>query len=280
MNPKPASTWWAIAGIVAAVAAVGVVSAQRDYSQESSTSNFLGPGYYSYGPASDESVRPAEMLPPDQLPASVELEKALAEADKLHQELIEQLPEPVVEDQPGFGARNGGKTRYESHVEFGALRIQSAHSGVSAAQTPVGGLLGAEIDDELLIRTGVEAGPVEVEIRALDHAPERVEPGWEDVSETSARAGVDARVAVMGEESYPEKDPGAWVQRLDAHGEGWYRIRVHANGRDRSTGEWVERPVEKYLVVAWPSGRAEPVVHRVGSEWARDLVKHDGTAGR
>lgn len=94
------------------------------------------------------------------------------------------------------------------------------------------------------------------------------------------RAERDARVSIRGIESQAQDDPKDWVQRLDAHGQGWYRIRVHATGRDLATGEWVECPVEKYLVMAWPAPRADPVVYRAASEISRYLGKRSGHAGR
>lgn len=280
MRPKPQGPWWAIAGIAAAVTAVAMVSSQRDYSRDGDAGSFVGPGSYTYGPAGGDAVLPAEFLPPEKHPSQAELEEAWEETDKLNQEHIDQKPEPAVEDQAGSGAKNGGKTRYEAHAEFATLRIESVDTEATASKSSVGGLLYAAVDGELLIHTGMEAGPADIEIRALEHAPKQVEPGWEDVSEASFRAGFYARAAVRGNEPYSESDPNNWVQRLDAHGPGWYRVRVHATGRDNATGEWVEQPVEKYLVMTWPAPRADSMLHRATSDWARDAIKHDGTGGR
>ena len=260
MLPKSARSWWALAGVVAAVAAVAAVASQREFPAEAGGWNNEVPGYYSA-----EMVDPA----PDELPTPEELQRAWDETDKLHRELMKQMPDPVVEDQPGSGARNGGIGSYEAQVELSTLLVQSAQTGITAQDASLGGLLAAYVDGEIVVQTGIEDGPVDVEIRALDRAPAGVEPGWEDVSEMSFRAGPDARVSIRGIEPYAEKDSTDWVQRLDAHGPGWYRIRVHATGRDVATGEWVDRPTEKYLVEAWPAPRADPVVHRADSEFSR-----------
>ena len=262
MNPKSARSWWAITGVVAAVAAVAAVASQREFPAAAGGWNSEGPGYYS-----------AEMVDtaPEDLPTPEELQRAWEETDKLHKELMEQMPDPLVEDQPGSGAKNGGIGTYEARVELSTLLVQSAKTGIAATETSVGGLLNAYVDDEITVQTGIEDGPVDVEIRALDRAPASVEPGWEDVSEMSFRAGADARVSIRGIEPYAENDRTDWVQRLDAHGQGWYRIRVHAKDRDLATGEWVDRPLEKYLVMAWPAPRADPIVHRAESELSRFL---------
>ena len=137
----------------------------------------------------------------------------------------------------------------------------------------MGGLLSAYVDDEISVQTGIEDGPVDIEIRALDRAPEAVEPGWEDVSEMRFRAGPDARVSIRGIEPYSEKDRTDWVQRLDAHGAGLVPDPGACPGRDAATGEWVDRPTEKYLVEAWPAPRADPVVLRAESGFSRYLDK-------
>ncbi|WP_124341823.1 hypothetical protein [Cellulomonas algicola] len=101
------------------------------------------------------------------------------------------------------------------------------------------------------VLTGIATGPVKVTVAALTSPPIAVDDTWEDVAEVSLEVANSLEVSGWG------GTEGAALGRLNAAGPGSYRVRVHANGRDRSSDLAVGEPVEQYLIVAWPAP-AEP----------------------
>lgn len=272
MTSQQSKKWLIVGALSLAVAGVGIIASHIDYSQEPHGLNLLGGGYYSYAPAGDGSTNPTDMVPAEQQLSTEEIEQVVAEMDKAHEENMRQHPEWFTEapapDQSGSGARNGGKNEYISRIELATLNIESARVELEEAPHSVGGLITSYVPGLAVIHPGIENGPVNIEIRALERAPQQVDPGWEDISEISFWAGNDARTSIRGIEEYSETDQKQWVQRLDGHGEGWYRLRVHAKGRDKEAGEWVTTPTESYLFTSWPAPKAEPRVLKMASDVA------------
>ncbi|SDD12194.1 hypothetical protein SAMN05216410_2886 [Sanguibacter gelidistatuariae] len=99
--------------------------------------------------------------------------------------------------------------------------------------------------------TGIAVGPVDVTVVRLDDPPATELDGWEDMVEISIVAA--GRVHAVGMEDPPPADG-----RLDRDGPGWYRLRIHAAGRDIAYDSVVDEPVEKYLVQSWPAPPESP----------------------
>ncbi|WP_315098075.1 hypothetical protein [uncultured Cellulomonas sp.] len=114
------------------------------------------------------------------------------------------------------------------------------------------------------VGTGIATGVVRVTCIALETAPEAVDAAWEDVAELSLRTTEDAPLSAAGGWASGDGIP----DRLDAHGAGTYRVRVHARGRDVAYDGVAEVPVEDYLVLAWPAPAAPPATLRATSEVA------------
>lgn len=168
---------------------------------------------------------------------------------------------------------------YITNVFGATIDIANARTTFSDEDTWVGGLIWGHPEESLFIGTGIIDGPVSMETYVLDAAPDRVDAGWEDVSEVSFwSAGIEP-VIVAGTEDFIAGTSPAFMARIDEAGEGWYRIRVHALGRDVLAGEWTEAVVEHYLVLVWKAPEAAPLVYRVGSNLAREAIEAHGLGG-
>lgn len=104
------------------------------------------------------------------------------------------------------------------------------------------------------VATGVAMGPVLVFSEALAGAPTDVEAEWEDVSEYSVYVSAGPlRVEGDGDETLEaDEEGGTEAPRLDAHGPGWYRLRIHGANRALEFDGVARDPLERYLAQAWP----------------------------
>lgn len=144
-------------------------------------------------------------------------------------------------------------------AEFGKLFVRAGHR----PQTPPvdarypGGLVNPDSpkdgDDGHAgtVATGFAVGQALVFSEALACPPGSVEAGWEDVSEYSVYVS-EGPLVVEGD----LEGRAARAHRLDAHGPGWYRLRIHAANRAVQHGGASREPLERYLAQAWPE--AEP----------------------
>ncbi|WP_169165488.1 hypothetical protein [Cellulomonas taurus] len=114
------------------------------------------------------------------------------------------------------------------------------------------------------IRTGIVSGPVTVTVQRADRAPAEVSPGWEDVVEVGCRV-TDGQVAVAG----PYADDPDSAAALVAPGIVWFRLRVHARGRDAGDDLTTTDPHEEYLLITWPAEPSPPTVVAAHSRIAR-----------
>ncbi|KUM96180.1 hypothetical protein AQI95_42670 [Streptomyces yokosukanensis] len=113
------------------------------------------------------------------------------------------------------------------------------------------------------IATGVNYGPVRVTVDARSQEPSLDLEDWEEVVEVSIHFETDeADLESMGGaiEEEPQEMP------LSAAGPGWYRLRVHARGRDEGA-EAIDididaDPVEEYLIQSWPTPQAPEIRHK------------------
>lgn len=116
----------------------------------------------------------------------------------------------------------------------------------------------APMDRGAFILTGINTGYVRVQTRVLDARPHIECDEWEEVVEASVHAPTgDLKV-----ESLDLGPDTEFVQSLSPSGRGWYRIRVHARGREILRDKATMEPVEDYLLIVWPSDPAETTVLR------------------
>lgn len=109
--------------------------------------------------------------------------------------------------------------------------------------------------------TGVNMGPVLVDLESCDAAPERDDGAWEDIVEFTARRVPLAPVALHGETELPPTE-AADLCPGDASFVG---IRVSVSGRDRARDDVVTEPSEHYLVQVWPTRTATDPLRIKGS---------------
>lgn len=159
------------------------------------------------------------------------------------------------------------ETSYVTRVDLRVIKVGRNDQVSTATNLAAGGLIvrmGAEQPVYLL--TGIVMGPANVTIRTLDARPD-VEPGWEDIGEVSILA-----------DSRPVFVQGPWAEHRELRddlvdgGAGWYRVRAHTRGRDLLYDLVAEKPVEDYLLVAWPEDPAEPETLQVTSKHGRHMA--------
>jgi hypothetical protein len=121
--------------------------------------------------------------------------------------------------------------------------------------------------DETFVMTGIATGWVRVTCEALSSRPPVVADGWDDVAEVSLAVS-EGPLRVTGWGSGPPSDV-----RLDAHGPGCYRIRIHARGRDADYDGSPEESVEEFVLLAWPEEHSRPAVLRKTSSAAEQELE-------
>ena len=122
------------------------------------------------------------------------------------------------------------------------------------------GLVLLGLPGPLEIGTGVAFGPVRVFIEALRQEPAQDLDQWEDVAEISVEAIRGGAIEVHSSWdtlSEPGQGQGVSPGRMNAHGDGWYRVRISARGRDLSPDDQLTTP-EEYRFQAWPARPAKP----------------------
>ena len=112
------------------------------------------------------------------------------------------------------------------------------------------------------ISTGVAVGDLAVRCEALDECPREAPAEWEDVAEVS----LTVRHGPLMATGWNPRRPG---DRLDGHGPGNCRVRVHARGRDTAYDDVATTPTEEYLVQAWPQEPSPPARLRATSALAQ-----------
>jgi hypothetical protein len=121
------------------------------------------------------------------------------------------------------------------------------------------GLVVAAGPGSAMVLTGISTGRVEVEAEAMPGPPPLVDlDAWDEIVEisVSAPAGRLAVAALM--------DAGpVGLPRLCAEGPGFYRVRVHARGRDNAPDEASCRPVEAYRILTWPAPPGPDLAHKL-----------------
>jgi hypothetical protein len=99
-----------------------------------------------------------------------------------------------------------------------------------------------------VISTGIHTGYVRVRVDLTTAAPHEDNSSWEEVVE----AGVHAPHGHLRVDSF-EQGTVTTLPLLSAAGPGWYRLRVHARGRQTNPDGVQNQPVEDYLLSIWPA---------------------------
>lgn len=141
--------------------------------------------------------------------------------------------------------------------------------GAAAQPHPVdmvGGLVAGLAGGQLRIVTGIAMGLVTIAVGQRGAPPAAVAGGWEDVVEVSCRAVEDVVVAAG-----PYADAPDLRCAVNPPGAGWFRVRVHARGRDLGYDLVATEPREEYLLVTWPAQPEPPAVLSAASGVAQQL---------
>jgi hypothetical protein len=109
----------------------------------------------------------------------------------------------------------------------------------------------AVVPGGVMIRTGAAAGRVRVHLRVEEQPPPLDVRAWDEVVEVSWRAAV-GMASVTGAEA--PGDPR--LRRVTPPWPGYYRLRLHARGRDDADED------EGYELVIWTAPAAPDIVHK------------------
>ncbi|MFJ4836343.1 hypothetical protein ACIP79_41600 [Streptomyces sp. NPDC088747] len=110
----------------------------------------------------------------------------------------------------------------------------------------------------VLVVTGIHTGTIRVAAVSVTGPP----PGpADDIWEEIVEASVHAPAGRLQVESL-EQGRVEGLAPLSPAGPGWYRLRVHARGRNILRDKVSIEPVEDYLLLAWPALQADTDVVR------------------
>lgn len=119
-----------------------------------------------------------------------------------------------------------------------------------------------------LVSTGIYTGPIHLMVEVLDHEPETIAPGWEDVLEVS--------MVIPEGKVYFNQPTGADTHEvgfISAGEAGSYRARLHSDGRDTDYDLVVETSRERHLVQFWKAPLAGTVVLADASSAGKTLPR-------
>ncbi|MDT0471385.1 hypothetical protein ACIQKE_22795 [Streptomyces griseoviridis] len=109
-----------------------------------------------------------------------------------------------------------------------------------------------------LIVTGIHTGAIRTTATALTGPPAASrDDSWEEIAEVSVRVPT----GLLRVESL-EQGPADGLALLSPAGPGWYRLRVHARGRNVLPEKASAEPVEDYLLVTWPAPQSDAHIIR------------------
>ncbi|MEU1299438.1 hypothetical protein [Streptomyces shenzhenensis] len=136
------------------------------------------------------------------------------------------------------------------------------HGEISTETADFSNRLVAPMVSGAFILTGINTGYVNVETRVVDRRPDADTGGWEEVIEVSVQAPAgDLKVESL------ELGPDAGsVHSLSPAGPAWYRLRVHARGRENLRDKVSIEPVEDYLLIVWPAPPTEATILRTSEQ--------------
>ncbi|MFJ8996168.1 hypothetical protein ACIRQH_37920 [Streptomyces sp. NPDC102279] len=117
----------------------------------------------------------------------------------------------------------------------------------------------APMSQGALILTGINTGYVEASVTAQESAPVGAPAeSWDEIVEVSIRTqGGNLKLESL--DLGPVTDAAL---PLPPSASGWYRLRVHACGRELLYDKTSMEPVEKYLLTVWPGSETGSTVVR------------------
>lgn len=139
---------------------------------------------------------------------------------------------------------------YETHVNDHLLEIRDVRQRPAA--TVRASMAGAWTHPTLI--TGIDSGPVRVEINHFQTAPEFEIGDWEEAAEVSIQIEPGG-VVVVGIE-----DDSSGMPPIGAAEGGGYRLRIYALGRSLAYDAYVPAAVETYRIEAWSAPWSAPAV--------------------
>jgi hypothetical protein len=148
-------------------------------------------------------------------------------------------------------------TAHNVYVPEGAFGVLDA--GEIPVQTADwSNALAVPMSQGALIVTGIHTGAIRVTAIALTGPPDASEDApWEEIVEVSVRVPT----GLLRVESL-EHGPVAGLAPLSPAGPGWYRLRVHARGRNVLPDKVSAEPVEDYLLMTWQAPQSDADVTR------------------
>ncbi|WP_371658284.1 hypothetical protein [Streptomyces sp. NBC_00280] len=134
-------------------------------------------------------------------------------------------------------------------LDAGEIPVQTADWGNGLA---------VPMSQGALVVTGIHTGTVRATATALVGPPvASVHASWEEIVEVGLRVTTGLlRVESLGH------GPVDGLAPLSPAGPGWYRLRVHARGRNILPDKVSTEPVEDYLLVTWPAAPSDADIIR------------------
>lgn len=201
-------------------------------------------------------------------------EGAILESEQVWPEDEDGLwPEPVVED--GDHLRVSGPPVPPATDAIEETPVSRLISVLDAGLTVYGGVTpDSELYDVIMVPTGTSYGTVEVTVQTLTAPPGDPAEKWEDVHEVSVAAVDGAAMQVGHDVALNPEDGGTdsdLTSPLNTAGDGWYRLRISARGRDLALDPQPDpaAPTEHFLFQSWPAERTPPQTLRLSSGLGR-----------
>ena len=117
------------------------------------------------------------------------------------------------------------------------------------------------------VATGIAMGDVRLTVEVRQDPPPVDVADWEEAAEVT----LESPTGRMRIATADDGDPTPPFPVLTPNGPGYYRIRVHARGRDNAIDQTADEPVEDYLVQVWPAPPAPQKIYkqtdRYGAQW-------------
>ncbi|MGW2721757.1 hypothetical protein [Streptomyces sp. NPDC001492] len=130
--------------------------------------------------------------------------------------------------------------------------------------------LAAPLSHGALILTGIRTGDVQVTAEPRDTPPPASDhTTWEEIVETS----IQCHTGQLLVESL-DLGPADELPNLATAGPGWYRLRVHAHGRDTNPDGTDADPLEHYRLTVWPSPPTTTAILKSSERITAELARH------
>lgn len=123
---------------------------------------------------------------------------------------------------------------------------------------PTNGMV-IQYDGAIAVLTGTAMGAIGLRVEVHDQEPPLQTDDWDEVVECTVWSSEgELRVCDLSTVGPPEHFPN-----LSIRGEGGYRVRVHARGRDAAYDLVAFEPLEHHLIAVWPTDGDEydPVIN-------------------